>query len=66
MSDLVVPNDTAALEFDPAAEFVLQPSKDEEGNTPAEALDKKVVKVKAFVPDWLRRRLDEDVVKHQQ
>ncbi|KAI1115080.1 hypothetical protein F5Y14DRAFT_412114 [Nemania sp. NC0429] len=56
MTDLVVPNDTAALDFDPAAEFVLQPGKDE---AEADALGA-VVKVKAFVPEWLRRRLDED------
>ncbi|KAI0458385.1 Aminomethyltransferase folate-binding domain-containing protein [Xylaria acuta] len=65
MSDLVVPNDTATLEFDPAAEFVIQPTKDEEGKVAAEAGDREAVKVKAFVPDWLRRRLDEDAVKHQ-
>lgn len=66
MTDLVVPNDTAALEFDPTAEFVLQPGKSEEGQTAkveAEGSDKGPVKIKAFVPDWLRRRLDEDVVK---
>ncbi|KAH8157201.1 hypothetical protein CIB48_g11046 [Xylaria polymorpha] len=66
MSDLVVPNDTATLEFDPAAEFVIQPVKDEEGKVSAETGAEEVVKVKAFVPDWLRRRLDEDAVKHQQ
>ncbi|KAI0526310.1 hypothetical protein F5B22DRAFT_585255 [Xylaria bambusicola] len=61
MSDLVVPNDTATFEFDPGAEFVIQPSKGEEGS----AVDEDIaVKVKAFVPDWLRRRLDEDAVKH--
>ncbi|KAI2642821.1 Aminomethyltransferase folate-binding domain-containing protein [Xylaria nigripes] len=54
MSDLVVPNDTATLEFDPAAEFVV---KTDEG---------KIVKVKAFVPEWLRQRLGEDAVKHTQ
>ncbi|KAI8954559.1 Aminomethyltransferase folate-binding domain-containing protein [Xylaria longipes] len=64
MSDLVVPNDTATLEFDPAAEFVIQPTKDEEEKVAAETGDREVVKVKAFVPDWLRRRLDEDTVKH--
>ncbi|KAI0194422.1 hypothetical protein EV127DRAFT_422309 [Xylaria flabelliformis] len=66
MSDLVVPNDTATLEFDPAAEFVIQPTKDAEGEGVAETDDnKEAVKVKAFVPDWLRRRLDEDTIKPQ-
>ncbi|KAI1203744.1 Aminomethyltransferase folate-binding domain-containing protein [Nemania serpens] len=66
MTDLVVPNDTAALEFDPAAEFVLQPSKDGEGETGGSAgWEVGAVKVKAFVPEWLRRRLDEDSVGHQ-
>ncbi|KAI1738362.1 Aminomethyltransferase folate-binding domain-containing protein [Xylaria scruposa] len=64
MSDLVVPNDTATLEFDPAAEFVIQPTKAAEGEDAAEAGDKETVKVKAFVPEWLRRRLDEDTIKH--
>jgi folate-binding protein YgfZ len=64
MTDLVVPNDTTTLEFDPAAEFVLQPGKDEEGKVAAEVDENKVIKVKAFVPDWLRQRLDEDVIKH--
>ncbi|KAI1757413.1 Aminomethyltransferase folate-binding domain-containing protein [Xylaria castorea] len=67
MSDLVVPNDTATLEFDPAAEFVVQPTttKDAEGKDVAETGDKETVKVKAFVPDWLRRRLEEATVKPQ-
>ncbi|KAI0535630.1 hypothetical protein GGR58DRAFT_478519 [Xylaria digitata] len=66
MTDLVVPNDTATLEFDPAAEFVIQPSKDGEGETADGTDDKEAFKIKAFVPDWLRQRLDEDVVKHQR
>ncbi|KAI1826217.1 Aminomethyltransferase folate-binding domain-containing protein [Xylaria intraflava] len=66
MSDLVVPNDTATLEFDPADEFVIRPGKDEEGTSTAEAGDGEVVKVKAFVPDWLRQRLEGDALKHTQ
>ncbi|RWA11873.1 hypothetical protein EKO27_g3246 [Xylaria grammica] len=66
MSDLVIPNDTATLEFDPAAEFVVQPNKDEEGKAIDGAGAKEAVKIKAFVPDWLRQRLDEDAVKHQR
>ncbi|KAI1433423.1 Aminomethyltransferase folate-binding domain-containing protein [Xylaria sp. CBS 124048] len=66
MSDLVVPNDTAMLEFDPAGEFVIKSGKGEEGEaaapTATEAGDGPVVKVKAFVPQWLRQRLDEDAV----
>ncbi|KAI8626786.1 Aminomethyltransferase folate-binding domain-containing protein [Xylariaceae sp. FL1651] len=65
MTDLVVPNDTATLEFDPAAEFVIMPGKDKEQAT-AGADENKILKVKAFVPDWLRQRLNEDVVKHTQ
>lgn len=68
MTDLVVPNDTAALEFDPAAEFVLQPGNGRDGGEgePGETAGWEVgaVKVKAFVPEWLRRRLDEDVMGH--
>ncbi|TGJ85626.1 hypothetical protein E0Z10_g3161 [Xylaria hypoxylon] len=66
MSDLVVANDTATLEFDPAAEFVIQSSKDEEEMTADGAGDKEAIKIKAFVPNWLRQRLDEDAVKHQR
>ncbi|KAI1367210.1 Aminomethyltransferase folate-binding domain-containing protein [Xylaria arbuscula] len=62
MSDLVVPNDTATLEFDPAAEFVIQSGKGEEEGE--EAVQREPVKVKAFVPDWLRQRLDESAMKH--
>ncbi|KAI1354531.1 Aminomethyltransferase folate-binding domain-containing protein [Xylaria sp. FL0043] len=67
MSDLVVPNDTATLEFDPTAEFVIQPGKDDEGAAAAaDVPGQETVKVKAFVPEWLRQRLDEDAVKHQR
>ncbi|KAF2965007.1 hypothetical protein GQX73_g8587 [Xylaria multiplex] len=66
MTDLVVPNDTATLEFDPAAEFVIQPSKGGERETTDGADSKETIKIKAFVPDWLRQRLDEDAVKHQR
>ncbi|KAI0408613.1 Aminomethyltransferase folate-binding domain-containing protein [Xylaria palmicola] len=65
MTDLVVPNDTATLEFDPAAEFVIQRGKAEDAEAAAEAAGGELVKVKAFVPEWLRRRLDEDApAKH--
>ncbi|KAI1304337.1 Aminomethyltransferase folate-binding domain-containing protein [Xylaria venustula] len=64
MSDLVVPNDTATFEFDPAAEFVIQPSKDGEGG-PVDG-GEETVKIKAFVPEWLRQRLDEDAARHQR
>ena len=62
MTNLVVPNDTATLEFDPTAEFVIQSGKGE-GETVVQG---DLVKVKAFVPDWLRQRLDESAVKHQR
>ncbi|KAI1149420.1 Aminomethyltransferase folate-binding domain-containing protein [Nemania diffusa] len=65
MSDLVVPNDTMAAEFDPAAEFVIQPGKDEEGKAVDQACGTKVVKVKAFVPDWLHSRLQMDALSRK-
>ncbi|KAI0431476.1 hypothetical protein F5Y09DRAFT_192817 [Xylaria sp. FL1042] len=64
MSDLVVPGETAMFEFDPTAEFVMQPGKDEEGA--ATVADGETIKVKAFVPDWLRQRLDEDAASRRR
>jgi transferase CAF17, mitochondrial len=69
MTDLVVPNDTATSDYDPAAEFVIQPGKDKDtdradGEQDRDAEMTRVVKVKAFVPDWLRQRLGENTVKH--
>jgi len=71
MTDLVVPNDTATLEYDPTAEFMIQPSKDKDANGADGERDGDtgrtgIVKVKAFVPNWLRQRLAEEVVKHQR
>ncbi|KAI1810967.1 Aminomethyltransferase folate-binding domain-containing protein [Poronia punctata] len=62
MSDLVVPNDSgSSLEFDPRAEFVVK-DKEKEGEGKGEEKEGPGVKIKAFVPEWLRKRLDEDVV----
>ncbi|KAF5007319.1 hypothetical protein FDECE_6365 [Fusarium decemcellulare] len=49
MTDVVLPGETAAAAFKPEDEFVLEWG--EEGNRTG-------VKVKAFVPDWLRKGLD--------
>lgn len=52
MTDVVLPGETAATSYDPADEFVVetQPGEDGSGGTR--------VKVKAFVPEWLRKGLD--------
>ncbi|CAJ2506003.1 Uu.00g001330.m01.CDS01 [Anthostomella pinea] len=55
MTDIELPGETATAPFDPADEFVMKMGTDEDGDA-----DKgRAVKVKAFVPEWLRRRLDE-------
>ncbi|TQN64913.1 putative transferase CAF17 [Colletotrichum shisoi] len=48
MTDIVLPGETAASTFDPADEFMLQWGEEDKNNT---------VKVKAFVPEWLRNGL---------
>lgn len=48
MTDVVLPGETAATAYNPADEFVMV--ADEAGGTK--------VKVKAFVPEWLRKGLD--------
>lgn len=54
MTDVVLPGETAATSYSPADEFVMevQPGADGEATGGAN------VKVKAFVPEWLRRGLD--------
>lgn len=52
MTDVVLPGEQAAATFKPEDEFVLEWGK-EEGD------GKSAVKVKAFVPDWLRAGLDQ-------
>ncbi|KAI2471453.1 Aminomethyltransferase folate-binding domain-containing protein [Annulohypoxylon bovei var. microspora] len=55
MTDVELPGETAGAPFDPARdEFVVKWGADEEGS------GGQSVKVKAFVPDWLRERLSED------
>lgn len=53
MTDVQLPGETATAPFDPNNEFVMRWG-DGEGEDVGKA-----VKVKAFVPEWLRTRLDE-------
>ncbi|KAF5521106.1 putative transferase CAF17 [Colletotrichum aenigma] len=50
MTDVVLPGETAASTFDPANEFMLQWGEEDKSNA---------VKIKAFVPEWLRNGLNE-------
>ena len=64
MTDVQLPGETAAASFDPANEFVMK-----WGHEVGEDGEKvegtgKAVKIKAFVPDWLRTRLDESNAQH--
>ncbi|KAH6888603.1 hypothetical protein B0T10DRAFT_57070 [Thelonectria olida] len=51
MTDVTLPGETAAAAWKPEDEFVLEWGEKEEGKTG--------VKVKAFVPEWLRQGLEE-------
>lgn len=51
MTDVVLPGETAAGSYDPGDEFIMEQQLDD-----GQGLS---VKVKAFVPEWLRRGLDE-------
>ncbi|KAI1094632.1 Aminomethyltransferase folate-binding domain-containing protein [Rostrohypoxylon terebratum] len=53
MTDVELPGETAAAPFDPSNEFLVKWGADEEGN------GGQSVKIKAFVPDWLRDKLNE-------
>lgn len=54
MTDVELPGETAAAPFDPSKdEFLVKWGADEEGN------GGQSVKIKAFVPDWLREKLNE-------
>ena len=76
MTDVQLPGDTAVAPFDPTNEFVMKwGSEVKEGSDKAEgeggsdgvgagAGAGKAVKIKAFVPGWLRTRLDESNVSH--
>lgn len=52
MTDVVLPGEPAASSYTPADEFVMEAQTGEEGQEPFK------VKIKAFVPDWLRQGLD--------
>lgn len=53
MTDVVLPGETAASSFTPADEFIMEREAGENGQEPFK------VKIKAFVPEWLRQGLDE-------
>lgn len=60
MTDVVLPGETAASNYSPADEFVMEiPSGKEDGSEGG-----RKVKVKAFVPAWLRQGLDEQHQHH--
>lgn len=53
MTDVVLPGEPAASPYTPADEFVVAGQAGEDGQDPFK------VKIKAFVPEWLRQGLDE-------
>lgn len=53
MTDVVLPGETAASSYSPADEFLMEQKPGEDGS------DGFSVKVKAFVPEWLRQGLDQ-------
>ncbi|KAI3398263.1 hypothetical protein diail_9601 [Diaporthe ilicicola] len=55
MTDVVLPGETAASSYNPADEFVMEKQAGEDGEDPFK------VKIKAFIPEWLRQGLE-----HQQ
>ncbi|KAF4338574.1 transferase CAF17 mitochondrial [Fusarium beomiforme] len=57
MTDVTLPGDAASGAFNNEDEFVLNWGEEESRNR---------VKVKAFVPDWLRRGLDAENQRHQK
>ncbi|KAG8161525.1 hypothetical protein KVR01_008512 [Diaporthe batatas] len=54
MTDVVLPGEPAASSYTPADEFVMEGQAGEDGQE-----DPFKVRVKAFVPEWLRQGLDE-------
>lgn len=68
MTDVQLPGDTAVAPFDPTNEFVMKWGAEvKEGGDKAEGEgvgEGKAVKIKAFVPEWLRTRLDESNASH--
>ncbi|KAI1072147.1 hypothetical protein LB507_002665 [Fusarium sp. FIESC RH6] len=57
MTDVTLPGDAASGAFNPDDEFVLDWGEEESRNR---------VKVKAFVPEWLRKGLDAENSRHQK
>lgn len=53
MTDVVLPGEPAASSYTPADEFIMEREAGENGEEPFK------VKIKAFVPEWLRQGLDE-------
>lgn len=58
MTDVVLPGETAATTYNPADEFVMERSEGENGQEPFK------VKIKAFVPAWLRQGLEQQNSGH--
>ncbi|KAJ4391302.1 ccr4 associated factor [Gnomoniopsis smithogilvyi] len=58
MTDVVLPGETAATTYNPMDEFVMERQASAEGQ---EGLK---VKIKAFVPDWLRQGLEQQQSGH--
>ncbi|POS76327.1 folate-binding protein YgfZ [Diaporthe helianthi] len=52
MTDVVLPGETAASSYTPADEFLMEGQAGEDGQDPFK------VKIKAFVPEWMRQGLD--------
>lgn len=59
MTDVVLPGETAAATYKPTDEFVMAQQPGEDGSGGFQ------VKVKAFVPEWLRHALDQQNAGHQ-
>lgn len=58
MTDVVLPGETAAATYSAANQFVMEQQPSEAGT------DGFKVKVKAFVPEWLRQQLDQQNTGH--
>lgn len=58
MTDVVLPGETAATTYNPADEFVMERQAGEDGQEPSK------VKIKAFVPEWLRQGLEQQNSGH--
>ncbi|KAK7736270.1 ccr4 associated factor [Cytospora paraplurivora] len=58
MTDVVLPGETAASSYTPADQFVMEQQPGEDGGGGFS------VKIKAFVPEWLRQGLDQQQQSH--